>query len=82
MSDVTQIFVYLTAEKHKDRKGPQELPRISVTWTEVRTCGTTILLAIALVPQLFLNECADTCTASILAILSAIAQAQFKYDCD
>ena len=35
---------------------------------------------IAVLPQLFLNGCADACAASILAILSAIAQAQFKYD--
>ena len=39
----------------------------------------TILLAIALSLQLFLNGCADACAASILAILSAIALAQFKY---
>ena len=32
----------------------------------------------ALAAQLLLNGCADTCAASILAILSAIAQAQFK----
>ena len=37
-------------------------------------------LAIALAPQLFLNGCSDACAASILAILSAIAQAQVKYD--
>ena len=57
-------------------------------YTEVSTCGAiivaqacsaTISLAIALVPQLFLNSCADACAASILAILSAIAQAQVKY---
>ena len=47
---------------------------------EMGTCGATILLAIALAPQLFLNGCADTCAASILVILSAIAQAQFKYN--
>ena len=45
---------------------------------EVGTRGATILLAIALAPQLFLNGCTDACTASILAILSAIAQAQVK----
>ena len=43
-------------------------------------CGATIVLAIALAPQLFLKGCADACSASILAILSAIAQAQFEYD--
>ena len=36
-------------------------------------CGATILLAIALAPQLFLSGCADACAASTLAILSAIA---------
>ena len=45
---------------------------------ELGTCAATISLAIALAPQLFLNGCADACTVSILAILSAIAQAQFK----
>ena len=45
-----------------------------------QACGATILLVIALAPQLLLNACADACAASILAILSAIAQAQFKYD--
>ena len=44
-----------------------------------QACGATSLLAIALEPQLFLNGCADACAASILAILSAIAQAQVKY---
>ena len=43
------------------------------------SCGATILLAIVFAQQLFLNGCADACAASILAILSAIAQAQFKY---
>ena len=43
-------------------------------------CGATISLAIALAPQLFLDGCADGCTTSILAILSAITQAQVKYD--
>ena len=56
---------------------------------EVGTCaaiiatqawGATILLVIALAQQLFLSGCADACAASILAILSAIAQAQVKYD--
>ena len=47
---------------------------------EVSYCGATISLAIALVPQLFLNGCIDACAASILAILSAIAQAQVKND--
>ena len=42
------------------------------------TCAATILLAIALARQLYLNDCADACAASILAILSAIVQAQFK----
>ena len=45
---------------------------------ELGTCAANISLAIALAPQLFLNGCADACAASILAILSAIAQAQFK----
>ena len=45
---------------------------------ELGTCAATISLAIARVPQLFLNGCADARAASILAILSAIAQAQFK----
>ena len=40
---------------------------------EVGSCGATVLLAIALAPQLFLNGCADACAASILAILSASA---------
>ena len=44
-----------------------------------QACGATILLAIVLAPQLFLNGCSDACAASILAILSAIAQAQFKF---
>ena len=43
-------------------------------------CGATISLAIVLAPQLFLNDCADACPASILANLSAIVQVQFKYD--
>ena len=43
-------------------------------------CGATIVLAIALAPQLFLTGCADAFAASILAVLSAIVQAQFKYD--
>ena len=43
-------------------------------------CGATILLAIALAPQLFLNSCADACAASILAILSEITRARLKYD--
>ena len=56
---------------------------------EVGTCaaiidgqawGATISLAIELAQQLFLSGCADACAESILAILSAIAQAQFKYD--
>ena len=45
-----------------------------------RACGATILLAIALAPQLVSNGCADACAASVLAILNAIAQKQFKYD--
>ena len=45
-----------------------------------QACGATISLAIALALQLFLNGCADACAATILAILSAIAQAQVKYD--
>ena len=43
-----------------------------------QTCGATILLEIALASQLFLNDCADPCATSILAILSTIAQVQFK----
>ena len=39
-----------------------------------QACGETILLAIVLAPQLFLNGCTDACAVSILAILSAIAQ--------
>ena len=42
------------------------------------TCAAIILIAIALAPQLFSTGCADACAESILAILSAIAQAQFK----
>ena len=38
-----------------------------------QACGATILLAIALAPQLFLNGRADACAASISAILRAIA---------
>ena len=47
--------------------------------SEVGSCAATILLAIALAPQLFLDGYAEAYTASILAILSAILQAQFKY---
>ena len=47
---------------------------------ELGTCDATILRAIALALLLFLNGCADAFTASILAILSAIGQAQFKYN--
>ena len=43
-------------------------------------CGAIILLATALAPQLILNDCADACAASNLAILIAIAQALSKYD--
>ena len=43
------------------------------------TCAATILPAIALAPQLFLSGCADSCAASILSLLNAIARAQFKY---
>ena len=56
------------------------LPRTFTRIAEVGTCCATILLAIALAPELFLNGCADACAASILAILSAIAQAQLNYD--
>ena len=56
------------------------LQKVGNIHAEVGTCVATILLAIALVPQLFLNSCADACAASIFAILSAIAQAQVKYD--
>ena len=45
----------------------------------VQACSATILLVIALVLQLFVSGCADACTTSILAILSTIVQAQFKY---
>ena len=38
-----------------------------------QACAATILLEIALAPQLFLIGCADSCAASIIAILSAIA---------
>ena len=38
-----------------------------------QACGATILLAIALAPQVILNGCPDACTANILASLSAIA---------
>ena len=41
-------------------------------------CALAILLATALAPQLLLNDCANACAPSILAILSAIAQ--FKYN--
>ena len=41
-------------------------------YAEVGTCGATILLAIALASQLFLNGCADACAASILAILKDV----------
>ena len=37
------------------------------------TCAANISLAIALVPQLFFNDCADASEASISAILSASA---------
>ena len=56
---------------------------------EVGTCaariaeqayGVTILLVITFAAQLFLNNCADACTASILTILSAVGQAQLKYN--
>ena len=45
---------------------------------ELGTCAQLIALA----QQLFLNGYADACAESILAILSAIAQAQFKYAYD
>ena len=44
-----------------------------------QACGATISLGIALAPQLFLNGSADACAASILAILSAIAQVKYNY---
>ena len=44
-----------------------------------QACDKTILLAVALAPQLFLNGCADACVPSILANLSAIAHTQFIY---
>ena len=47
-------------------------------WALAQACGATVLLAIALAPQLFLNGWDDVCAARILAILSAIVQAQFK----
>ena len=43
-------------------------------------CSASISLATALAPQLFLNGCTDAYAASILAILSEITQAQFKFD--
>ena len=52
---------------------------ISAAIIAAQACGLTILLAITLAPQLFLNGCADAYAASILAILRAIAHAQFKY---
>ena len=51
-----------------------------LNWAELGTCGATISLAITLAPQLVLSSCADACAASILTILSAIAQAQVKCD--
>ena len=54
--------------------------KVFLSRPEVGTCGSTILLVIVLALQLFLSGCADPCAASSLAILSAIAQAQFKYD--
>ena len=57
-----------------------EVGAITGLLAEVATCSATISLMIALAPQLFLNDCADTCAASILAILSAIVQAQIKYN--
>ena len=56
------------------------LQKVGSVHAEVGTCVATILLAIALVPQLFLSSCTDACAASIFAILSAIAQVQVKYD--
>ena len=50
------------------------LRRYYLIWHNYFTCD------IALVSQLFLIGCANTCAASILAILSAITQAKFKYD--
>ena len=50
------------------------LRRYYLIWRNYFTCD------IALVSQLFLNGCANTSDASILAILRAIAQAKFKYD--
>ena len=58
------------------------MPKMSINpslFPEVGTCAATILLAIALTPQLLLTCYADACAANILTILSAIAQAQFKY---
>ena len=43
-------------------------------------CAATILLVVGLATQLLLNSCADFCAESILAILRAIVQVQFKYD--
>ena len=43
-------------------------------------CAASILLEIALEPQIFLNGCAAACAASISAILIGIAQEQFEYD--
>ena len=52
----------------------KHLRRYYLIWHNYFTCD------IALVLQLFLNGCANTCVASILAILRAIAQAKIKYD--
>ena len=70
ITDLPLIYCYITKELRK---------RLDKLQSEVGTCGATILLAISLALQLFLNDCADACAASILAILSAIALAQIKY---
>ena len=69
-TDLPLIYCYITEELRK---------RLDNLQSKVDTCSVTILLAIALALQSFLNGCADACAASILAILSAIALAQFKY---
>ena len=76
-----KIEVFFSPKSREDHKKGLTSFRAQMQTTvkpELGTCAATILLAIALAPQLFLNGCADACTASILAILSAIAQAQFK----
>ena len=69
MYKILDIIVYLSAEVGT-----------CAAIIAAQACSATSSLAITLAPQLFLNGCADACAASISAILSAIAQAQVKYD--